>query len=66
MEKTRIRELREEKGWTQMQLAKEIGVNRRSISEYERGRVEPSIQTIKALCKLFECTSDYLLCITEF
>ena len=66
MEKTRIKELRKEKELTQMQLAKAIGINFRSISEYERGKVEPNIQTIKALVKFFECTSDYLLGITDF
>ena len=63
---TRIKELRKEMGLTQTQLAKEVGLNFRSISDYERGRLEPSIQTIRSLCKFFECTSDYLLGITDF
>ncbi|MCL2556519.1 MAG: helix-turn-helix domain-containing protein [Firmicutes bacterium] len=57
----RIKELREEKGLTQAQLAKAIGFNYRTISQYERGINEPDLKTIKKLCDFFEVTSDYLL-----
>ena len=61
MERIRLRELREEKGLSQIQLAKVICVNQRTISNYELGIREPDIQTIKKLCKFFDVTSDYLL-----
>ncbi|MCL2556497.1 MAG: helix-turn-helix transcriptional regulator [Firmicutes bacterium] len=57
----RIKELREEKELTQMQLAKELGFSRNTISQYERGEREPDFQTLKKLCDFFEVTSDYLL-----
>ena len=66
MEKIRLKELREEKGLSQIQLAKEIGVNHRTISQYEIGVREPDIQTIKKLCKFFDVTAGYLLGIEEF
>ncbi|MCL2861563.1 MAG: helix-turn-helix transcriptional regulator [Firmicutes bacterium] len=62
----RIRELREEKGLTQGQLAKAIGVHRATIGHYEIGYTEPDIKTIKKLCKFFDVTSDYLLGLTEY
>lgn len=66
MEKTRIKELREEKGLSQAQLAAELGLNQRTISNYETGILEPNIQTIKKLCKYFNVTADYLLEIMEY
>jgi transcriptional regulator with XRE-family HTH domain len=38
----RIRTAREEKGWTQQQLAKKVYKSQGNISDYERGRLEIS------------------------
>ena len=66
MEKIRIKELREERGMSQAKLGEELGLNQRTVSEYERGNVEPSIQTIKKLCEIFDVSADYLLGIKDF
>ena len=63
---TRIRELREERGMTQVQLAKEIGFSPNTISQYETGVLEPNLQTIKKLCDYFNVTADYFLGFKEF
>lgn len=39
----RIRKAREDKGWTQFQLAKEVYKSQTNISDYERGRLEISV-----------------------
>ena len=57
----KIKELREEKGLSQMQLAKKIGVDQTTISHYEIGKREPDIAMIKKLCKIFDVSADYLL-----
>jgi len=62
----RLKELREEKELSQTQLAKEINVNQRTISNWETGVSEPDIQAIKKLCEFFETTADYLLGFKEF
>jgi len=62
---TRIKELRLEKKMSQAQLGQVIGVNDRTISNYESGKREPDIQTIKKLCDFFEVSSDYLLGFAE-
>ena len=64
--KLRLRELREERGITQLQLAKELCFSHNTISQYETGITEPSIQTIKKLCKFFDVSADYLLNIQDF
>ncbi|MCL2862242.1 MAG: helix-turn-helix domain-containing protein [Firmicutes bacterium] len=65
-EKIRLRELREEKNLTQLQLAKELGFSRNTISQYETGTREPDIKTIKKLCDFFDVSADYLLGFKEF
>lgn len=40
----------EEKGLTQRQLAKEIGVSPSRISDYITGRAEPTLKIARALC----------------
>ncbi|MCL2861801.1 MAG: helix-turn-helix domain-containing protein [Firmicutes bacterium] len=57
----RLKELREEKELSQEKLGKQLGLNSRTISQYETGRREPDIATIKRLCKFFDVTAGYLL-----
>ena len=57
----RMKELRQEKGWTQAQLGKRISVSKSTISEYESEKHQLDPPTICALCDLFGCTADYLL-----
>lgn len=47
----KIRERRQLLGMTQKQLADAIGVNYRTISQYENGRCLPAITKIPALSK---------------
>ena len=61
----RLKELRTDKGLTQQQVAAAIGVNYKTIGQYERGDREPDIKTIKKLCAFFDVTTDYFLCVSE-
>jgi len=61
MGKITLKELRESKGLSQVQLAKELGLNHRTISQYENGTREPDIDTIKKLIKYFNVTAGQLL-----
>lgn len=40
----------EEKGMTQKELAKELGISPSRISEYINGRAEPTLKIARALC----------------
>jgi len=53
-----IKELREEIGWTQGQLAAVVGVSRQSINSIERGRYVPSLELALKFAKVFECPAD--------
>lgn len=62
----RIRELRLARKWTQNELGDKLGLDRTTISKWERhGGSEPDTDTIKKLADIFEVTSDYLLGRTD-
>lgn len=56
----RIRELRVGLNFTQAQIAEIVGLNQTAIGKYERGELEPNLETLKKLCAIFECSIDYL------
>lgn len=57
----RIKELREERGWTQEELGKKLNVNAPAISKYENGRTPLTDETIKKLAEIFDESADYIL-----
>lgn len=57
----RLRELRKNKGVTQLKLAMDLGLNQNSISRYEKGEREADYQTLIALADYFNTSIDYLL-----
>lgn len=61
----RIAELREQKGWTQEQLATSIGITRAALSHYEKNRREPDYETLTQLANLFQVSVDYLIGRTD-
>ena len=61
-----LKDLREEKGLTQAQLGKELGLDQTTISQYERGVREPDFQILKKLRDYFGVTADYLLGFVEY
>ncbi|MBN2336721.1 helix-turn-helix transcriptional regulator [Candidatus Bathyarchaeota archaeon] len=50
---TRIRELREEKGLTQEQLADRVGVTRQTILFLEKGKYNPSLRLAWGIAQVF-------------
>lgn len=57
----RLRELRKEKGLTQVELAKILNVSDRSVGFYETGERDPDTDTLKKLADYFDVAIDYLL-----
>ena len=51
--KKTIRQLREERGWTQEQVAGRLGVQQAAVSQWELGRTMPSRRHRQALADLF-------------
>ena len=57
----RIRRLREEKDYSQEQVAAVLNVNRKAVSHYENDLREPSFETLVKLAQLYRVRTDYLL-----
>lgn len=56
-----IRELREEKGWTQTELAKRIGTTQKNISKYELEFLDLSTELLLKLSQIFSVSTDFIL-----
>ena len=57
----RIAELRLALGWSQVELSKRLRVAKQTVSNWENDNIQPSIEMLVRLAKLFNVTTDYLL-----
>jgi transcriptional regulator with XRE-family HTH domain len=53
-----IREMREEHGWSQFELAARIGVTPSAVYNWERGKNEPRLSQMRALSRAFDVSMD--------
>ena len=53
--------VKEKFGWSQEELAEQLGVSRQSVSKWELGAAIPDLDKILRLSQLFGVTTDYLL-----
>lgn len=53
--------LRKAHGYTQQQVADELGISNRTLSAWEQGRAYPDILTLPALADLYGVTADEIL-----
>lgn len=56
----RLKELRQEKGIGQVQLAKELDVGKSVISLWELGKCEPTLSRLVAMARFFGVSIDHL------
>ena len=61
----RICEMRTAFGWSQVELAKRLGVAKQPVSNWENDNIQPSIEMLVRISKLFSVTTDYLLGLDE-
>jgi putative transcriptional regulator len=52
--RNRVRELRNEKGWTQSELAERLEVSRQTIHAIENGIYDPSLPLAFTIARLFK------------
>jgi putative transcriptional regulator len=50
---SRVRELRERRGWSQGELAEQLEVSRQTINAIETGKYDPSLPLAFRIAKLF-------------
>jgi len=63
--KTRIKELRQEKKYTQELLALKTDTNQTFLSRIECGLAVPDADLVVRLSAAFHVSSDYLLCLSD-
>ena len=56
----RLKELREEKNMSELQLAKVLGVSSTTINRWERGLRAPNLDSLILLARFFDVSIDYL------
>lgn len=61
----RLAELRKDHGYTQDYIAELLKVTRSSVSAYETGTNEPSLENLIKLANLYNVSLDYLCCRTK-
>jgi putative transcriptional regulator len=53
-----IRELREERDWSQFELAVRAGVTPGTVGNWERGKTEPKASQLRRLAEVFDVSMD--------
>lgn len=61
----RIRDLREDKDWSQKTVGGLLNCSQRCYSYYERGEVDIPTQILIKLAKIHDTSIDYLLGLTD-
>lgn len=61
----RIKQLREEAGYTQQDLADKLNKAKSTIAMYENETRKPSLRVLKQLSNIFDCSIDYILGISD-
>ena len=57
----RLRRLRRGRGWTQVELAEKLGLDRSYLADIERGRRNVSLMNLEIIAKGFELSLSQLL-----
>lgn len=60
-----MRKERLERGQSIQEVAELISVHPNALSRWEMGKTEPTSSNLLALCKLYECSPEYLLDMTD-
>ena len=57
----RMKVLRKESGMTQTELARKISYTSQNINQIEKGKINPSVDVLKAYAEYFHVSIDFLL-----
>lgn len=60
-----MRKERLERGQSIQEIAELIDVHPNAVSRWETGKTEPTSSNLLALCKLYDCSPEYLLDMTD-
>ena len=63
--KNRLKELRKTRGYTQVSLQMQTGIEQALLSKFENGERIPPTETLLRLAEFYNVSIDYLLCRTD-
>ena len=58
---TKLKQLRKEKGVTQIQFAADLRVSNATVAYYEINKRQPNLEMLVKIAKYFDVTTDFLL-----
>ncbi len=61
----RLKELRKSRGYTQISLQMQTGIEQALLSKYENGERIPPTETLVRLAEFYNVSVDYILCRTD-
>lgn len=62
----RLVELRKERGLSQKEVAKMLGIDRSNYSKYELGKLEVNPAMIRKLTEIYNVSADYIIGIKDY
>ena len=63
--KNRLKELRKSRGYTQISLQMQTGIEQALLSKFENGDRVPPTETLVRLAEFYHVSIDYILCRTD-
>ena len=63
--RVRMREIREDRDYTQTEIGKVIHKSQQGYAHIETGRAELKIDDFKALCRFYDVSSDYFIGLSD-
>ena len=63
--RNRLKELRKNRGYTQISIQMQTGIEQALLSKYETGERVPPTETLVRLADFYHVSIDYLLCRTD-
>ncbi|WP_336718497.1 helix-turn-helix transcriptional regulator [Chryseobacterium mucoviscidosis] len=51
---TKLRKLREQKGWSQMDIAHQLDISQPAYNKWETGQAKPTLQNLQKIAEIFE------------
>jgi len=61
----RLKQARKKANMSQEEIAEILNISRSNISKYENEELEPNIQILKAFCKIYGTSADYIIGLTN-
>ena len=63
--KNRLKQLRTSRGYTQISLQMQTGIEQALLSKFENGERIPPTETLVRLAEFYNVSIDYILCRTD-